>query len=256
MEDNITYSLISQNPEGGLIINPETGDLTVNNNTLFDFETNPVFNAVYVNGSFLEGNINIQLNNVVSSAFVIAGNCPSASLTLAPYDLYNTVDLNQDGQPDLQIYFESFFSNNANLILKVTTLNSNVEITKSEDYKNFVLSELQNPVFDHPAWQGDDVYIHNAANVNWTDKFNEGDVIDTNNDWSGGEFYFNIYNKSDAASTESLSVTEYGYSNSQPYVGLRIITNDGVKYGWINQFYFQSDISPVSVIIKICFDNE
>ena len=259
VEDNITYSLVSQNPQGGLIINPETGDLTVNNNTLFDFETNPVFNAVYavsVNGSFLEGNINIQLNNVVSSAFVIAGNCPSVSISLSSTFLAETVDVNQDGQPDLEIYYSSFNNNTADLLLRVTTLNSNVEITKSEDYKNVVLSELQNPVFDHPAWQGDSVYIHNAANVNWTDKFNEGDVIDTNNDWSGGEFYFNIQNKRDAAGQVNLPITTYNYNNSLPYVGLRIVTNNGVKYGWINYTYGELEATETPISMEICFDNE
>ena len=41
----LSFSISSQTPSGALMINPSTGELTVANTTLFDFETNPVINA-------------------------------------------------------------------------------------------------------------------------------------------------------------------------------------------------------------------
>ncbi|WP_422361006.1 Kelch repeat-containing protein [Reichenbachiella sp.] len=43
---NLAYSIFSQTPADALAINAETGELTVNDNSLFDFETNPRITAV------------------------------------------------------------------------------------------------------------------------------------------------------------------------------------------------------------------
>jgi len=41
----LSFSITSQTPSGAMSINPSTGELTVANASLFDFETNPIINA-------------------------------------------------------------------------------------------------------------------------------------------------------------------------------------------------------------------
>ncbi|MFC5046232.1 hypothetical protein ACFSTE_04320 [Aquimarina hainanensis] len=45
-DGTVSYSLLSQTPEGALNINTSTGELTVADATLFDFEVNPVITAI------------------------------------------------------------------------------------------------------------------------------------------------------------------------------------------------------------------
>jgi len=59
-DGTISYSITSQTPSGALNIDTNTGELTVADATLFDFETNPVITA------------NISVNNTVNTATAIA----------------------------------------------------------------------------------------------------------------------------------------------------------------------------------------
>lgn len=45
-EGSLTFSITTQTPTGALGINLNTGELTVANATLFDFETNPMITAI------------------------------------------------------------------------------------------------------------------------------------------------------------------------------------------------------------------
>jgi hypothetical protein len=67
----ISYILSSQNPAGALNLGDESGELTVANAGLFNFEVNPVITAEVAvtddNGS-VTGNITINLNNIDESA--------------------------------------------------------------------------------------------------------------------------------------------------------------------------------------------
>jgi len=59
----LSYSIISQTPNGALSINSSTGSLTVSNTTLFNFETNPVITAtVAVNNSGAIENLTVTIN--------------------------------------------------------------------------------------------------------------------------------------------------------------------------------------------------
>jgi len=64
---SLTFSLSNENPAGALNINPGSGQLTVADETLFDFEVNPQITAGYdaVNGDVTEtASITITLNDV------------------------------------------------------------------------------------------------------------------------------------------------------------------------------------------------
>ena len=59
------FSITSQTPTGALSINPSTGELTVADATLFDFEINPVITAtVAVVDAVNTGTVTINLRNV------------------------------------------------------------------------------------------------------------------------------------------------------------------------------------------------
>jgi hypothetical protein len=61
----LAYNIDSQTPTGALAINSSTGELTVANNTLFDFETNQTITAtVSLAGGTNTANITINLNNL------------------------------------------------------------------------------------------------------------------------------------------------------------------------------------------------
>jgi len=60
----VTFELVSQNPENAMAGDPSNGTLTVNDPNIFDFETNPVIEAVYPAsvGEFVrQGSIKINL---------------------------------------------------------------------------------------------------------------------------------------------------------------------------------------------------
>jgi len=61
----INYSIDSQTPVGALSINATTGEVTVADTTLFDFEENPVLTAVVsVSGAVNTATVTVNLNNV------------------------------------------------------------------------------------------------------------------------------------------------------------------------------------------------
>ncbi len=62
---DLSFSITSQTPAGALSINPSTGELTVANATLFDFETNPVIAAtISVVDGVNTATVTINLNDV------------------------------------------------------------------------------------------------------------------------------------------------------------------------------------------------
>jgi len=66
-QGSVTFSLISQTPGGPFAIDGSTGELTVANATLFDFETNPTLTAVVqvANGGVSENSmVTVNLNDV------------------------------------------------------------------------------------------------------------------------------------------------------------------------------------------------
>lgn len=61
----LTYGIDSQTPSGGLAIDANTGELTVADATLFDYETNSSIAAtISVNGAINNSTITVNLNNV------------------------------------------------------------------------------------------------------------------------------------------------------------------------------------------------
>ena len=61
----LSYSITSQTPAGALNINSSTGELTVADVALFDFETNPVITAtVAVVGASNTGTVTVNLNDL------------------------------------------------------------------------------------------------------------------------------------------------------------------------------------------------
>lgn len=70
---SISFSIISSSPEAAFEIDVETGQLTVKNATLFDFETNPTLTAVVsvANGDMVENsNITVILTNITTTIAV------------------------------------------------------------------------------------------------------------------------------------------------------------------------------------------
>ncbi|TYA84415.1 DUF1566 domain-containing protein [Seonamhaeicola marinus] len=57
----LTFSIISQTPNGAIAINENTGELIVADATVFDFETNPIITAV-VEADGAENNANVTIN--------------------------------------------------------------------------------------------------------------------------------------------------------------------------------------------------
>ncbi|NQY06650.1 MAG: cadherin repeat domain-containing protein, partial [Flavobacteriaceae bacterium] len=61
----LDYTIDSQSPSGALAINSSTGEMTVADNTLFDFETNQIITAtVSLAGGTNTANVTINLNNL------------------------------------------------------------------------------------------------------------------------------------------------------------------------------------------------
>lgn len=66
-QGNMAFSILEQTPNNAFVINISTGELTISDNTLFDFETNPIIiGTVKVeNGTVMKiANIRINLNDV------------------------------------------------------------------------------------------------------------------------------------------------------------------------------------------------
>lgn len=66
-QGSLVFSISNENPEGAFSINSETGELTVADNILFDFESNPTLQGIAEvrNGDVLEtSNITITLNDI------------------------------------------------------------------------------------------------------------------------------------------------------------------------------------------------
>lgn len=63
--NTVTFSISTQSPSGALEINATTGELTVLDETLFDFETNPTITAtVSATGASNQSTVTINLDNV------------------------------------------------------------------------------------------------------------------------------------------------------------------------------------------------
>src|SRR5690606_18760009 len=65
-QGNLTFSITEQSPNDALVINPSTGEIRVLDQTLFDFDTNPIIIGVIKaeNGEVFDtANITINLND-------------------------------------------------------------------------------------------------------------------------------------------------------------------------------------------------
>ncbi|MDR6299389.1 cadherin repeat domain-containing protein [Mesonia maritima] len=68
-QGELVFSLIEENPDGAFNINEDTGELSVNDASLFDFDSNPTLTAIAQvenNGTTANSNILINLINVPS----------------------------------------------------------------------------------------------------------------------------------------------------------------------------------------------
>ncbi len=71
----VSYSITSQTPAGAMVINAATGELTVANASLFDFETNPILKATVsasAEGVTESATVTISLNDVIETVTVEA----------------------------------------------------------------------------------------------------------------------------------------------------------------------------------------
>lgn len=63
--NSLTFTIVSQNPNGALAINTSTGELTVADATLFDFEVNSTITAIInADGAQNEATVTVNINNV------------------------------------------------------------------------------------------------------------------------------------------------------------------------------------------------
>ncbi|MCF7560237.1 cadherin repeat domain-containing protein [Sabulilitoribacter multivorans] len=75
-----TFSIISQNPNGAFAINPQTGEVTVADASLFDFEINTTLQAVVVAseaGAESIALVNVTLNNIDDIYFLLSDSKPA-----------------------------------------------------------------------------------------------------------------------------------------------------------------------------------
>lgn len=66
-DGSVTFSILNESPNGAFSINSSTGQLTVSNESLFDFETNPIINAtikVENESVFETSNVTINLTDI------------------------------------------------------------------------------------------------------------------------------------------------------------------------------------------------
>lgn len=71
-QGNITFSIVNQTPNNAFAINSTTGELAVLNETLYDFETNPVLTGIIkvANGDVSKNsNLTISINDIDETIF-------------------------------------------------------------------------------------------------------------------------------------------------------------------------------------------
>ncbi|RDY61970.1 DUF1566 domain-containing protein [Flagellimonas nanhaiensis] len=100
--NSLSFSITEQTPSGALTINEDTGDLTIADASLFDFETNPMITAtVAVVGATETASITINLNNLdelgVQDLIVDIDENPTNG------DLIGTVQVNGNGASSFNI---------------------------------------------------------------------------------------------------------------------------------------------------------
>ena len=108
-EGSLTYSLTSQTPNNALSINPTTGELSVANNALFDYEVNPVIEATATVSDDLStttATVTVNLTNIKDLIFVHTATTTNSTANVTYLD---HPDLNNN--PDAKIVFNHFWNN-------------------------------------------------------------------------------------------------------------------------------------------------
>ncbi len=94
----VNFSIVTENPSGSFLIDENSGELRVNDNSLFDFETNQTLTAIVEvenNGITVLSNVTINLNDlgVCGESQIITENL-FYDLASGPYTVFeNTLDL-------------------------------------------------------------------------------------------------------------------------------------------------------------------
>ncbi|WP_298550293.1 cadherin repeat domain-containing protein [uncultured Algibacter sp.] len=102
-QGSLSYSLTSQTPNGALSINSATGELTIANNALFDFETNPIVQAIVTvtdDTSTTTATATVNLTNIKDLIYIHTATAENSSGNITYLD---HPDLN--GNPDAKIVF-------------------------------------------------------------------------------------------------------------------------------------------------------
>lgn len=97
---SLTYSMVSGGDASAFAINATTGELTVADATQFDFETNPTLSASYEasNGATsAQGNITVNLNDVLENTFVANDLVASIDENSAQSTVIGTIDVETTG---------------------------------------------------------------------------------------------------------------------------------------------------------------
>jgi hypothetical protein len=127
-QGSLTYSIAEQSVDNAIAVNPSTGELTILNESLFDFETNPTITGIVKveNGDISDtADIIINLNNIIEDSL--------KSVTLNRYNNDN----------ELVFWIKKTFQNERLTLIETSYNSSDIFITTVEYYDNGLIKKKE-----------------------------------------------------------------------------------------------------------------
>lgn len=244
-QGSLSYSIISQSNNEALAINESSGELTVGDETIFDFETNPIITAIVevTNDNIsATSNVTITLNDIFNqNDFIIAGdtnpdNVVSYDITGFYFDctfwcVYGELDIDNDGINDIRFYRDGLVLNNADNTFSINSINnSNVEFSYSISYGIQVDNAIQNYNDNIPLVGLCEPF---PTGDYWINAYNIDESIDNTQDWHNSITAGAIW-KREGCYNFTYNPIGNIYDNSNKFIGFRKTTSNGTIYGWVN----------------------
>ena len=167
--DTLTYSIISGNGLGGFAINPTTGEITVANGTVLDFEGSPTHNLGIqvsdVGGLTSSGMVTINLVNtneaptVTPAAFSVTENSPNGTAV-------GTVTSTDPDAGDTKTFSITDGNTNGAFAINPTTGQITVANTGAINFETTPVFVLTVQVQDHDGLTGTATVTVNLNNIN------------------------------------------------------------------------------------------
>lgn len=224
----IAYALTDQNPAGAMAINGETGELTVANASLFDFETNPTITATpeaTVEGVSKSAQITVNLTNrddiadLLTTSATAYGNASAndwVKITEAEYDNL-MADLNETSRNGLT---DSMF----------TSVSSNAGAN------NYTVASIGGGVTTIPAnsytiafkYQSETVNVRSTDQVKVSDGTIQGTYKNVGNtlvSHSGAEVHYFVIKGNSVKTGNTEGHLGFYSSNTTAYTNFPLVTN-------------------------------